>query len=71
MTLVCRVFKFGENDWDFDLFNETEHAKTLKVEPSDASKPALKPKKRFTPNEIALKWRQIKVKMLKCAANEK
>lgn len=24
LTLICRVFKFGENDWDLNLFNDQE-----------------------------------------------
>jgi hypothetical protein len=58
--LICRVFKFGENEWDFDLFNDLEQAKTLKNEPEAANKSPQKSKKAIHSERDCLKVASVK-----------
>lgn len=73
LSLMCRVFKLGENEWDVDLVSDLEQVKIVSEpiqnslqEPGEIQETK---KRRRSQNEIALKWRQLKVRMLKDSFN--
>jgi hypothetical protein len=68
LALMCRVFKLGENEWDVDLVNELEQVRVAVDEhpavPQEPGEVQEAKRRRRTQSEIALKWRQLKLRML-------
>jgi len=62
IALLCRVFKFGEGEWDVDLVNELDQIKLRNTPSAEAGEDAQGPsRRRRSQNEVSLKWRQLKL----------